>query len=218
MRTMNTLLLLTCGAIALLAVPPAEAQFEGISVVNDAPRVRSMPGEGGDSVLPAGFQETRWGATVQILQVTRGPMERRPSPKPDIELLIEAPAPGEPEADIVHYKLWRDQLMELRIFYQDALVGAEAHDFLSRVQGAYGEGNHASKRGPRNHNGLEGKLLEESWAWEDSFTTQVLLRDPRTNEWSLLRRSRVIEEIRSATEEAELNKSRDDRINSMPID
>jgi hypothetical protein len=215
---MNRLLLLAFCAAIVFAVHPAGAQSEGLSIVGDGPPVRSVPGEGGEPHLPAGFQETRWGATVEILQVTRGPMERRPSPKPDIELLIEAPAPGEPADDIVHYKLWRDQLMELRIFYQDALVGVEAHDFLGRIQGAYGDGNHSSKRGPAKNSGLEGELLEESWAWEDPFTTQVLIRDPRTNEWSLLRRSRVLEEIRAATEERELNRSRDDRVNSMPID
>ncbi|MCO4772198.1 MAG: hypothetical protein KDA24_19345 [Deltaproteobacteria bacterium] len=218
MKSMKIQLLTSLIVAAAFAAPSAGAQPQGISVPSLRPSALPAPGKGGDAVLPAGFKQVRWGASVEILHVTRGPMERRPSPKTDIELLIEAPAPGEEVSNIVHYKLWRDQLLELRIYYQERLVGAEAHDFVGRVEAAYGTGDHNVRRGPAIEGLGPGKVLEESWRWEDPFTTQVLLRDPQTNEWSMLRRSRVLEEFQAATEEREADQSRDDRVNSMPID
>ncbi len=202
----------------LLGASLAVSQPRGISVANLTPSAVPAPGEGGDAILPAGFKEIRWGASVEILHGVRGPMERRPSPKTDIELLIEAPQPGEEATNIVHYKLWRDQLVELRIYYQERLSGPEAHDFLARVEAAYGEGLHSSRRAPRGKDGMLGPVLEESWRWEDPFTTQILLRNPQTKEWSMLRRSRVLEELRVATEEREQTEDRDERVKAMPID
>jgi len=203
---------------AALSVSDAVAQPQGISLANRPEVERPVPGQGGDAVLPAGFQEIRWGASVEILQVTHGPLERRPSPKTDLELLIEAPAPGEPSRNIVHYTLWRDQLLELRLYYQERLVGGEALDFVARVEEAYGAGEHSVTRGVNTPSGRPGAVIEERWVWEDPFTTQILLRDPETNEWSMVRRSRVLSEYQKASEEREADQSRDDRIKSLPID
>jgi hypothetical protein len=205
------------GACALTAAPAA-GQPQGISVANLPVASRPAPGQGGDAVLPAGFQETRWGATVEILQAVRGPLGRLPSPKPDIEMLGEAAAPGEPPKNIVHYKLWRDQLFELRVYYQDRLVGGEALDFVGRVEAAYGPGQHNVVRAKPTPHQKQGEVIEENWTWEDPFTLQILLRDPATNEWSMMRRSRVIDELRVATEERDTDRSRDERLQAMPID
>jgi len=204
---------------ALLFVPgSALAQGQGLTVPGRRAAALPAPGTGGDAVLPAGFKELRWGATVEILQVTRGPMERRPSPSADLELLIEAPQPGEEASEIVHYKLWRDQLQELRIYYQTQLEGEEAIAFLERVKDAYGEyKDHVVRRAPPQGK-KPGAVVEESWIWEDPFTVQILIRNPQTREWSMLRRSRVIDELRMATKEKEETQDRSDVIDSMPID
>ncbi len=212
-------LLLVAFAVPALFPASTFAQGEGLTVPGRRPAALPAPGTGGDAVLPAGFKELRWGATVEILQVTRGPMERRPSPSTDLELLIEAPQPGEEATEIVHYKLWRDQLHELRIYYQAQLEGAEAHAFLDRVKAAYGDyKDHVVRRGPSSDKNQQGPVVEESWVWEDPFTVQILIRNPQTREWSMLRRSRVIDELRTATAEREANQDRSDVIESMPID
>ena len=153
----------------------------------------------------------------------RGGMERRPVSEDEVIVLIEAPAPGDARADIIHYKLWRDQLIELRIYYQDRLVGGDAHQFVRRVQDAYGECGdgkpceHIVKRNPYRGGGVP-EILEESWQWEDPFTLQLLIRDPATNEWSMVRRSKVLEarQLRTVAKERETNA--DHRVNQIPID
>ena len=189
----------------------------GLQVVTDEEITAPQPGIGGDAVLPAGFQELRWGASAEVLTAVRGGMERRPVSESDVTVLIEAPAPGDPRADIIHYKLWRDQLIELRIYYQDRLVGGDAHQFVRRVQDAYGDGDHIVKRNPYQGGG-QPEILEESWQWEDPFTIQVLIREPQTNEWSMVRRSKVLEarQVRTVAKERETNA--DHRVNQIPID
>lgn len=210
----RTLLLLPL--LGLLTLPALGQQ--GLTLPNQASTGRSIPGEGGDAQLPAGFQEVRWGATGEILEVLRGPLEKRPTMADDVEVFIEAAAPGEPPKNIIHYTAWRDQLVQLQVFYQHKLVGDEAHAFLDRVEGEYGPGEHVVRRGPSSSNGRQGPVLEESWTWQDPFTDQILIRDAATNEWSMLRRSRVIEELQKATADRERGQSSGSKLDEMPID
>ncbi len=202
--------------LSLLVAGPVWAQ-SGLTISQAEEPTPPTPGVGGDAVLPAGFQQIRWGATAEILMGVRGGMERQPQAFSDVSLYIEQAAPGEGRRDIIHYKLWRDQAYEVTIHYQDPLVGAEAHQFLRRVQGAYGEGKHQVERQGRGERGVGGVKVE-SWQWEDPFTIQVLLRDALTNEWSMLRRSKVLADLRVRQEAKDVITNQDHKINKIPID
>ena len=204
--------------LSLLLAAPASAQHEGLTIVNQEEPTPPTPGKGGDAVLPAGFQEIRWGATAEILMGVRGGMERQPQAAGDVVLYIEQAAPGAERRDIIHYKLWRDQLYEVTIHYQDVLVGTEAHQFLRRVQDTYGDGDHIQKRRQKMQSLPGEPVTSESWQWEDPFTIQLLIREPDTNEWSMLRRSKVLADVRVRTEAREAETDQDHKINKIPID
>ena len=214
---MRSVIVLLSLALTLLA-GPALAQRQGISVANQEDPTPPQPGIGGDAVLPAGFQEIRWGASAEILMTLRGGMERQPVAGKDVLVYIEQAEPGAARRDIVHYKLWRDQLLELQIHYQDRLIGSEAHQFVNRVEERYGKAKHIVKRGPQYWSRETTPILEETWQWEDPFTIQVLIRDPKTKEWSMLRRSKVLEDVRVRTEAREMATDQDNKVNQIPID
>jgi hypothetical protein len=205
----------TC-LLSLLLAAPVSAQ-SGITISAAEEPTPPTPGVGGDAVLPAGFQQIRWGATAEILMGVRGGMERQPQAFSDISLYIEQAAPGEGRRDIIHYKLWRDQAYEVKIHYQDLLSGPEAHQFLRRVQDVYGEAKHSVGRADRGQKGAGGVKVE-SWQWEDPFTIQVLLRDAVSNEWSMLRRSKVLADVRVRQEARDVVTNQDHKINKIPID
>lgn len=204
--------------LAVLVAGPALAQQQGLTISNQEEPTPPQPGVGGDAELPAGFQQIRWGATADILMKVRGGMERQPVAAKDITVYIEQPAPGAARSDIIHYKLWRDQLLELQIHYQDRLIGSEAHQFVRRVESKYGKAKHVVKRGPQYWSKESSDVEEESWQWEDPFTIQVLIRDPKTEEWSMLRRSKVLEHVRVHTQAREAETDQDNKVNQIPID
>ncbi len=210
---------LTIAAVCLLSAlvsTPVLAQ-PGLTISQAEEPTPPTPGVGGDAVLPAGFQQIRWGATPEILMGVRGGMERQPQAYSDVSLYIEQAAPGEGRRDIIHYRLWRGLVYEVKIHYQDPLAGPEAHQFLRRVQGVYGEGKHQYERAGRGDREA-GNVKLESWQWEDPFTIQVLLRDALTNEWSMLRRSKVLADVRVRQEAKDVITNQDHKINKIPID
>jgi hypothetical protein len=201
--------------VSLLSLIPVLLAAKGVPLRPADPGA-SKPGVGGDAVLPAGAQEIRWGATSSVVELTRGMMEKQPQSDPHVRRLIEVPGPEE-RGDVIHWRFWDDQLFELQLYYQDALVGSAAHEFVERVERAYGAARHEAIRG-----GNDGKggtvVVEERWAWEDPFTLQVLIRDARTNSWSMLRRSRVLDALRDRQLEVEREQHRESQVNSIPID
>lgn len=212
---------LTLAASVLLSFAlagPAMAQTGGLTISSQEEPTPPTPGKGGDAVLPAGFQQIRWGASAEILMGVRGGMERQPQAGGDVVLYIEQAPPGGERRDIIHYRLWRDQLFEVTIHYQDPLVGAEAHQFLRRVEDHYGDGDHIVKRAGAMLLIESQPIIAESWQWEDPFTIQLLIRDPKTNEWSMLRRSTVLADFRVRKEAQEVETDQDHKINKIPID
>ena len=208
-------LTLILALLAVLGAGPALAQG-GLTIANQEEPTPPRPGVGGDAELPAGFKEIRWGASAEILMAVRGGMERQPVVGKDVTLYIEQAPPGAARRDIVHYRLWRDQLLELRIHYQDTLVGAEAHQFLRRVEKIYGKGKHGRAKTGESVGGVD--VIEESWQWEDPFTVQVLIHNTMSREWSMLRRSKVLEDRRVYTEAREAETDQANKVNQIPID
>ena len=84
-RHLHCLLLLIGLALLLpgTALPQRQAVTKG-----------PAPGEGGDSVLPAGFKGVVWGASSEAIMAIRGGMEVQATPDHHIRKLIELPPPG----------------------------------------------------------------------------------------------------------------------------
>ncbi len=187
---------------------------------------RSVPGEGGDAVLPAGYQGIVWSAAAVPLQHMRGKgMEPIAAPAPGVRYLLEAPPPGDNSGvGIVKWKLWTDRLIEVQIHFPGPFTPHDGRALVQRFEDQYGSGKHEVIRSER-HTGLRWTsspthfpIVEERWVWEDPFTTQILRREVETEQWTCIRKSRLLDAARAVHAERAMQEARSEKVQSIELD
>jgi hypothetical protein len=204
-----------------LVAAPAVAQQHGLTIPGqeaDDGRVRA--GEGGDAVLPTGYKHVVWGATPEIVQGIRGRvMEFFDTPDPHISYLIDSPRPGETELhEVVKWKFWDGQLIEVHIHYEGPFTRKEGRDLVDKFQRHYGESKHEEIRGGASPKEPRGVLKEEYWTWEDPFSIQILKGIETDRSYIVIRHSRVLDLARRAQEEREREEERTERVQGIELD
>ena len=146
-------------------------------------------------------------------------MESLSTPDPHITYLIDAPRPGETELrEVVKWKFWDDQLVEVHIHYEGPFTRKEGREIVSKFQRKYGDGKHEQIFGATSPNQQRPPLLEEWWTWEDSFSIQVLRQEVSDQSWVAIRHSRLLEAARRAQEEREREEARTRRVKAIELD
>ena len=143
--------ILPCLTVALslsLLAPGASAS------ANASSKTEVNPGEGGDSVLPAGYNGVVWGANSVTIQALRGrPLERQITPSSHVVYLIEAPLPGDKDTKrVIKWKLWDDALVEVHVHYEGPFNRIESREIVHKFQNRYGAGNHEEKKQKLHYN------------------------------------------------------------------
>jgi hypothetical protein len=187
------------------------------------------PGEGGDSVLPAGYSRTIdegrvgvvWGINdVAMQHVLAQPLEMAPGMDHHRHWLIDTPPTndiGLSQKGVVKFHFWDGQLFEVKMYYN--LSAGDGKALLARFEERYGTARHdVVKATFLKYGESEPGVSAELWKWTDPFTLQVLRRDLKGEKWSMIRQSRVLEERRLAQERVERAEKRENKIDSIDID
>ena len=166
--------------LALLLLPATAAAQNSIFGNPD-----DLPGEGGDAVLPAGYQGILWGISPEALMAVRGrAMEPLNTPDPHLTMLIESSPPGE-EGGIstLKWKFWDRKLMEVAVFYSGPFTKREGRELRNKFVTKYGEALYKAverERPPMLSTKVDWQSVqEETWTWQDPFTIQALHRRRR---------------------------------------
>ncbi len=204
--------------LALLLPASAAAQDSIFGNPND------LPGEGGDAVLPSGYQDVLWGIAPDALMAVRGrPMEPQNVPDPHIKWLIEMPAPGEDGGvSTVKWKFWDDKLMEVQVFYKGPFTKREGRELRNKFVTKYGESAYKAREVARPAT-MSSKaewetIQEERWTWQDPFTVQMLQRTAKDEVWYVVRQSRVYEAMRLLQDKREREQARSARVREIDLD
>jgi len=210
------LLCLTLGLSLPLTAPVADAANTTSEDTED------VPGEGGDSHLPAGYKGVVWGANSISVQALRGrPLERQSTASSHVVYLIEAPLPGDKTTKrVVKWKLWDDALMEVQILFEGPFNRSESRELVHKFESRYGEGNHEEKKQKQHYNWdrKTDLVVDEWWTWEDPFTTQMLKKNLGDNSWTVLRKSRVLEANRDRQQTDEKTQTKTGRVQGIDLD
>lgn len=174
--------------------------------------------------LPAGFQGVVWGANDRSIPALRGrPMELQTTPDPQVVVLIEAPIPGaesKEDVGVVKYHLWRGQMFLVQQYLPGELTMKEGHELVVRFEERYGKGEHkvvyTKERTASGYSGTREDL--EQWFWQDDFTVQSLTRQVLTNQWTIERRSLLLEASRAVQEQQSREEVRSSRVKAVSID
>ncbi len=215
-RHLHCLLLLIGLALLLpgTALPQQQAVTKG-----------PAPGEGGDSVLPAGFKGVVWGASSEAIMAIRGGMEVQATPDHHIRKLIELPPPGtEGDGIVRHWTLWDDQLIEVTMFFPGQFTIREGRELREAFEKKYGSGR-LDKIAKNVESGtsawnvkVEKQVVVQRWLWQDPFTIQELRNDVRKGQWVNVRQSRMFEASRDAQLEIERQKAQSKKVKSIVLD
>ncbi len=208
-----TRLLPLCLAAAFVALSLANAQ--------ELPNAdQSIPGVGGDAVLPAGAKNIVWGATPEIVQGIRlRGMEHQPTQNPHITWLIDAPLPGETDVtEVIKWKFWDGRLIEVHILYEGPFTRSEGRDLVGKFQRHYGDGKHEAIYAATSPLKQTREIAQQWWTWQDPFTIQVLKENREQKTWFVIRHSRVLEDARRAQEQRELDEARTQRVREIELD
>ncbi len=178
------------------------------------------PGEGGDAILPAGYKNVRWGINDNALQhvLDRG-LESAPGMDHHRHWLIDTPPSNavDSKRGVVKFHFWDSQLFEVTIFY--SLTASEGKELLARFQEKYGVARHEVVKGKIIEYGArEASDAEERWQWRDPFTLQILRRELQGEKWSMIRQSRVLEELRLTQQRKEREEKRSNKIDDIELD
>lgn len=180
-RRMRRLLLLSVLlSSTALAKPALQARDQNVQV-----------GEGGDAVLPAGYQNVVWGASAaEVMAVRERPLETLSDPDPAFTWLLEYP---ERDAGVstIKYRLLHDKLYEVQVFYEGGFSARDAREFARRFEERYGDATYDRDMADYVYGRKE--LTEERWRWQDPFSLQLLRHTTEPDGWTLVRISRVLE-------------------------
>ncbi len=187
---------------------------------NKVPSPPDPPGVGGDAVLPAGYKAVRWGINDNALQhvLARG-LESAPGMDHHRHWLIDTPPSNAKDSQrgVVKFHFWDSRLFEVIIFY--SLTAAEGKQLLARYEEKYGVARHDVVKGTvLEYGAAEAKDAEERWQWKDPFTLMILRRELDGEKWSLVRQSRVLEELRLDQQRKEREKKRENKIDDIALD
>jgi len=216
-QTLQSQLLL----LTLIVMLPGATLAQGPRAVAKGP----APGEGGDSVLPAGFKGVVWGASAEAIMAIRGGMEMQATPDRHIRKLIELPPPGSEGDGIVrHWTLWDDQLIEVTMFFPGQFTIREGRELREAFEKKYGAGR-VDKISKNVETGtdawnakLEKQVVVQRWLWQDPFTIQELRNDVRKGQWVNVRQSRMFEASRDAQLEIERQEAQSKKVKSIVLD
>ena len=210
------LLCLTLGLSLPLTAQPADAS--GTS----SKSTESLPGEGGDSHLPAGYKGVVWGANPVSVQALRGrPLERQITASSHVVYLIEAPLPGDKATKrVIKWKFWDDALIEVQVLFDGPFNRRESREIVHKFESRYGSGNHEERKEKRhyNWNAKTDRVVDEWWTWEDPFTTQMLKKNMDDDSWTVLRKSRVLEANRDRQRTDEKSQTKTGRVQDIDLD
>ncbi len=210
------LLCLTLVLSLALTAPPADAAG------TTSKSTEFVPGEGGDSQLPAGYKGVVWGANSVSIQALRGrPLERQSTASSHVVYLIEAPPPGDKTTKrVVKWKLWDGALMEVQVLFEGPFNRSESRELVHKFESRYGEGNHEEKKVKQHYNwdSKTDLVVDEWWTWEDPFTTQMLKKNIGDNSWTVLRKSRVLEANRDRQRTDEKSQTKTGRVQGIDLD
>ncbi len=203
--------------IALLPLPAA-AQTSIFGNPND------LPGEGGRSVLPPGYQGILWGIGPEALVAVRGrPMESQNVPDPHIKWLIEVAPPGEDGGvATLKWKFWDDKLIEVHVYYRGPFTRREGRELRNKVVTRYGEAAYKAKKQERPpmlpSSAPWVPVQVEEWNWQDPYPVQMLHRTSHEEVWFLVRQSRVYEAMRLLQDKREREQARSARVREIDLD
>ena len=177
------------------------------------------PGEGGDAVLSAGYRNVRWGINDVAMQHVLGkPLEMAPGMDHHRHWLIDTPPTNESTSKgVVKFHFWDSKLFEVKVYYN--LSAGDGKALLARFEEQNGEARHDTvNEAALEYGQNERGVSAETWQWQDPFTLQVLRRDLKGEKWTLIRQSRVLDELRLAQERVERDDKRSDKIDSIDLD
>lgn len=177
-----------------------------------------------DQRLPAGFQGVVWGANEWSIPALRGrALERQTTADSAVIILIEAPIPGEEATEdvgVVKYRLWRGQLVSVTQYLPGELTMKEGRELVVRFEQRYGKGEHKVdyiKARTASGDARDKEHLER-WLWKDDFTLQVLTRDVESNQWTIERRSVLLEASQAVQEQQDRDAVRSSRVQNLSIE
>ena len=216
-RPTRSLLAVLCLMLLLAASAHAAEQAQTSS--------GSVPGQGGDAVLPAGFMGVVWGASAEAIMAIRGGMEMQVTPDRHIRKLIDLPPLGSTGDGIVrHWTLWDDRLIEVTMFFPGEFTLREGRELTDAFEKKYGPGRlEKTTKGIEVgtdawNSKVEKQVVEQRWLWQDPFTIQELRNNVRKSHWVNVRQSRMFEQSRDAQLQIERQEAQSKKVKSIVLD